>query len=152
MIWKYNERARIRTTPATFENHLVFGANDGILTDINVQTGKLQWKFATDGASNTFESKNNDRKSIYCPASIADGTIVTGGRDGIIYAVDLNSGKEKWRNDHKGPWILSTAIKDGVAFVGCGSDYILQALDLKTGIEKWHFIINARVQFFRLLL
>ena len=136
-IWKYNSGARIRTTPAVFESHVVFGNNAGIMMDVNSNSGALQWKFSTDGASNTFESKHNDRTSIYCSASISNGIIVTGGRDGIIYAIDLKTGKEKWRYDHKGPWILSTAIKDGVVFVGCGSDLLLQALDLNTGVEKW---------------
>jgi eukaryotic-like serine/threonine-protein kinase len=139
VIWKYDAGARIRTTPAVFQNHVVFGTNSGMVLDVNSNTGKLQWKFATDGASNTFESKNNDRKSIYCSPSISNGIVVTGGRDAIIYALDLNTGKEKWRNDHKGPWILSTAVKDGVVFVGCGSDLLLQALDLNTGVEKWRF-------------
>ncbi len=145
LIWKYNSGARIRTTPAVFENNVVFGNNAGMVIDIDAGTGNLQWKFATDGASSTFESKNNDRKSIFCSASISNGIVVTGGRDGIIYALDLKTGKEKWRNDHKGPWILSTAIKDGVVYVGCGSDFLLQALDLNTGTEKWRFKASSAI-------
>jgi outer membrane protein assembly factor BamB len=138
-IWKYNSGARIRTTPAIFENHLVFGNNAGLLIDLNRNTGKMQWQFKTDGASNKFELKNNDTKSIFCSPSISDGIVVSGGRDAIIYALDLTTGKEQWRNNHKGPWILSTAIQNGTVFVGCGSDLLVQALDLHTGLEKWKF-------------
>ncbi len=145
LIWKYNAGARIRTTPAVFQNHVVFGTNAGLLIDVDRNTGNLKWKFATDGASNTFESRSNDRKSIYCSPSISGDIVVMGGRDGIIYAVDLNTGKEKWRNDHKGPWILSTAVKDNEVFVGCGSDLLLQALDINTGIEKWRFKAQSAI-------
>ncbi len=138
-IWKYNSGARIRTTPAIFENHLVFGNNAGILIDLDRNTGKMQWQFKTDGASHNFELKSNDTKSIFCSPSISDGIVVSGGRDAVIYALDLTTGKEKWRNDHKGPWILSTAIQNGTVFVGCGSDLLVQALDLHTGQEKWKF-------------
>ncbi|MDP4215828.1 MAG: PQQ-binding-like beta-propeller repeat protein [Bacteroidota bacterium] len=137
VIWKYSSGAKIRTTPALSGDHVVFGNNAGNLFDLDRRTGALRWKFATDGASNTFESKNNDRTSIYCSASIAQGMVVSGGRDAIVYGLDLNSGKEKWRYDHKGPWILSTAIKGAEVFVGCGSDLLVQALDLQTGKEKW---------------
>jgi eukaryotic-like serine/threonine-protein kinase len=139
LLWKYDAGARIRTTPAIFEDHIVFGNNAGLLIDLNKETGRLLWKFATDGASNTFESKNNDRKSIYCAPVISQGIVVSGGRDGIIYALDIHTGKEKWRNDHKGPWILSVAVKGATVFVGCGSDLLLQALDLQTGAERWKF-------------
>lgn len=139
VIWKYNSEARIRTTPCVFDNNLVFGNNAGYITNINCNNGALIWKFATDGVNNTFESKSNDRKSIYCSASIAKGVVVTGGRDGIIYGIDLKTGKEKWRNDHKGPWILSTAVKDETVYVGCGSDALLQALDINSGKEKWNY-------------
>ncbi len=139
LIWKYNTGARIKTTPAVYEGQVIFGTNAGFLICLSKDKGVLQWKFATDGTKNKFEDQNNDRTSIFCSPSVQDGMVVTGGRDGIIYAVDLSTGKEKWRVDHKGPWILSTAIKDGVVFVACGSDAMLQALDLKTGNEKWQF-------------
>lgn len=139
VIWKYNSNARIRTTPAIEGNNIVIGNNAGYVIDINRSNGELIWKFATDGVKNSFESGNNDRKSIFCSAAIADNVVVTGGRDGIVYGIDLKTGKEIWRNDHKGPWILSTAIKSGVAYIGCGSDALLQALDLHTGAEKWKF-------------
>jgi outer membrane protein assembly factor BamB len=137
LIWKFNSGARIRTTAAISGDHVVFGNNAGCLFDVDRNTGALKWKFATDGAGNTFESKNNDRTSIYCSPSITRGMVVSGGRDAIVYGLDLNTGKEKWRNDHKGPWILSTAIKGEDVFVGCGSDLLVQDLDLLTGKEKW---------------
>lgn len=145
LTWKYNAGARIRTTPAVAGDQVVFGSNLGIITSVSRVTGKLQWKFATNGAAFTFESGDNDRKSIYCAAAIQDGVVVTGGRDGIIYALDLKTGKEKWRNDHKGPWILASAIKDGVAYIACGSDYLVQALDLQTGAEKWKLKVPSAV-------
>ncbi len=139
LLWKYNAGARIRVTPAVFEDNIVFGNNAGYIIDVSKTTGKMVWQFKTDGASNTFESKNNDRTSIFCAPTVADGVVVTGGRDGIAYGIDLATGKEKWRDDHKGPWILSTAVKDGVAYIGCGSDLLVVARELQTGKELWRF-------------
>lgn len=139
LLWKYNAGARIRTATAISNNHVVFGANSGYVISVDKATGHLQWQFASDGVKYTFESGNNDRRSIFCTPAVDDGVVMTGGRDGVIYAIDLATGKEKWRNDHKGPWILGAAIKDKVAYIACGSDYMVQALDLNTGAEKWRF-------------
>jgi len=139
VTWKYNSHSRIRTAPAVYGDNVVFGNNAGYILDINKANGELKWKFATDGVNNSFESAGNDRKSVFCSASISDNVVVTGGRDGIVYGIDLNTGKELWRNNHKGPWILSTAVKDGIAYIGCGSDALVQALDLHSGAEKWRF-------------
>jgi eukaryotic-like serine/threonine-protein kinase len=144
LLWKYNAGARIRTTPAISGDHVIFGANSGVLFDINRTNGHKQWQFDTDGASIPFEKLDNDHRSIFCSASVHDGIAVMGGRDGIVYGINVTTGKEIWRNDHKDaggrhPWILSTAINNGTVFVGSGSDYLLQALDLKTGKEKWRF-------------
>lgn len=139
LLWKYNAGARIKTAVAVSGNHVVFGANSGYVISVDKATGKLQWQFASDGVKYSFESGNNDRKSIFCNPAIADGVVITGGRDGVVYAIDLETGKEKWRNDHKGPWILGAAIKNKTAYIACGSDYLVQALDLNTGAEKWKF-------------
>jgi len=139
IIWKYDAGARIRTTPAVFGEHVVFGSHTGHLMDLDRATGKLRWKFATSGVDNVFETRSNDYKSVVCSAAISDGVVVMGGRDGIVYGVDLATGKEIWRHDHKGPWILSAAVSDGVAFIGSGSDGLVKAYDLHTGKEKWTF-------------
>jgi len=139
LLWKYNAGARIKTAAAISGNHVVFGANSGYVIAVDKATGKQQWQFASDGVKYTFESGNNDRKSIFCNPSIAEGVVITGGRDGVVYAIDLETGKQKWRNDHKGPWILGATIKNKTAYIACGSDYLVQALDLNTGAEKWKF-------------
>jgi outer membrane protein assembly factor BamB len=60
--------------------------------------------------------------------------------DGYLYAVDAETGKEKWRfetgYDDKWP----PSIADGVVyFRGKG---LLYALDSKTGKEKWRFCLE----------
>lgn len=143
--WSFNAKSRIRTTPAIDGNTLVFGTMDGHIRSLNRDSGTLKWIFATDGASIPFERDENDRTSIYCSPSIAEGMVVVGGRDGFGYGIDLKTGKQKWKVDHNGSWVLSTAIKDGVAYLGSGSERFVQALDLQTGVEKWKFKTQGHV-------
>ncbi|MDB5230792.1 MAG: hypothetical protein JWN76_1597 [Chitinophagaceae bacterium] len=143
--WKFNSNSRIRATPAVDGKSLVFGTMDGYVYSLNKNSGEQLWRFATDGASIPFERDENDRTSIYCSPAISEGTVIIGGRDGFGYAIDLSSGKEKWRVNHNGSWVLGTGIKDGVAYFSSGSSYFVQAVDLNTGTEKWRFKTKGAV-------
>jgi len=141
LIWQYDCGARIRSTPAISSNAVFFGAIDGNFYSVSKAEGKLNWKFATDGASINYIESGTDRCGVYCSPSVSDeyGIVTIGARDGILYAININDGKEKWRINHEGPWVLSTAIKEDNVFAGSGSDAIVQCIDINTGKEIWNF-------------
>jgi len=145
-IWSFDAGSRIRSTPAVSDGLVVFGTKSGHIVAISQDKGVLRWKFATDGASRTFEFKHNDTTSVYMSPSIGGGAVLAGGRDGYIYCLDLATGKQRWKTTHDGgSWILSTAIEDGVAYIGSGSASIVQAADLATGRELWRFATGGAV-------
>ena len=118
----------------------MFGTMDGHVIALRPNDGSQLWKFATKGASNHFADVGNDTTSLPTSASIADGVVTIGGRDGYIYGLDLATGAQKWRTTHDGSsWILSTAIKDHALYVGSGSALIVQAAELTSGAELWRF-------------
>ncbi len=139
--WKYNCGAKIRTTPAISGDAVYFGAINGNFYAINKDNGNEKWKFATEGASIKFEEAGTDRSGIYCSPSVSSqyGVVTFGARDGILYAVNVSDGTLKWKINHEGPWVLSTAIKGENVFAGSGSDALVQCLDINTGVEKWKF-------------
>ncbi len=145
-LWKYNAHSRVRSTPAISGELIVFGTMDGHIITLNLKTGIMKWNFAVDGASFHFDDRNNDRTSIFCSPSIENGIVTVGGRDGLLYAVDLETGKLIWKTTHDGSsWILSTGISGNTLYVGSGSAFILQADDLQTGKEKWRFKTKSAV-------
>ncbi|HVS92578.1 MAG TPA: PQQ-binding-like beta-propeller repeat protein [Mucilaginibacter sp.] len=139
LLWKYNACSRIRTTPALVNELVIFGTKDGAVYAVNKKNGRFTWKYTTAGSSIKFEDFGNDKTSIYCSPAVDDHNVLVGGRDGFLYCLDPATGKEKWKFDHNGSWVLSTAIKDGVGYVGSGSAFFLQAVDLATGKELWRF-------------
>jgi eukaryotic-like serine/threonine-protein kinase len=145
-IWKYNAGSRIRTTAAINEQVLIFGTLDGYVYAIEKENGKLRWKFETEGASLTFESGNNDRTAMYCSPSIHNNTVVIGGRDAKLYAIDIQTGILKWKTPNDGgAWVLSTGIKDGKVYAGSGSSFMLQVVDEETGKELWRYKTRAAI-------
>lgn len=86
------------------------------------QQPQLLWKFRTDTNS--------------CP-TVADGVVYAGGTDGF-YAIDAQSGEQKWKSDTGQVVDSSPAVAEGLVYVG-GQDGSLHALDVTTGHERWKF-------------
>lgn len=101
-----------------------------------VAAGKLPdkletlWTFKTDDA---FENA----------VAVAGGVVYAANMDEHLYAIDLTTGKQKWK--YKGaPFKGSPAIKCDVVYVG-DLDGLLHAVETKTGKKKWTFEANAEI-------
>jgi outer membrane protein assembly factor BamB len=74
---------------------------------------------------------------ITSEAAVARGVIVFGDGDGIVHALDSQTGKERWRVETKDAVDATPAIVSDRVFVG-SNDGMFRALDLATGREVWH--------------
>jgi hypothetical protein len=125
---------------------VVFGTMDGHVVAVDRRTGLARWRFATDGVGHPFEEKNNDTSSVPASPAIGDGTVLIGGRDGMVYALDLATGALRWKHTHDGgSWILATAIEGGRAYTGSGSAFFVELADLATGAQTWRFKTSGAV-------
>ena len=86
------------------------------------------WTFKTDVRNDGFGSS---------PA-VAGGVVYVGSLDNWLYALDAETGQEKWRFKTDGEVVSSPAIAGRVVYVG-SNDGRLYALDVETGQEKWRF-------------
>lgn len=96
---------------------------------------RVQWAFKTEGPV------------IGSPA-IASGVVFFGSSDGKLYAVDQQSGRQKWvyRTLAARPVTSSPAVADGVVYVG-GFDGVLYAVTADSGALKWTFITEYERHF-----
>jgi outer membrane protein assembly factor BamB len=62
--------------------------------------------------------------------------VVIGGQDGIVYALDLSTGRVKWRGKTNGKVRGTPAVSEGVVVAGSW-DGRVYAFDLATGTPKW---------------
>jgi outer membrane protein assembly factor BamB len=146
IVWKYFAGSRIRSTPAVADNLVLVGTMSGYLVAVDRSGGTLKWKFATQGAALKIEDFGFDRSAIVSSPSVAAGIVTVGCRDGFLYAVDLQSGTQKWVNDHKISWVLSTpARSEGKVFAGSSDAQFIQAVDQTSGKELWRFKADGPV-------
>jgi outer membrane protein assembly factor BamB len=99
------------------------------------QFSNLKWKFET-GKSPIMGDVLTPH-SVSSPA-IVDGVVYFGSEDNYLYALDAESGQEKWKFRTE-DWVLSSpAIANGLVYFGSEDGY-LYAADSKTGQKKWNF-------------
>ena len=91
---------------------------------------EIKWKF---GAGDAFESS----------VAVADGVVFAGSMDEHFYAIDLKTGKQKWKFK-AGPFKAPPSLKDGLVYVGA-LDGDLFCLDAAKGTKKWVFPTGTEV-------
>jgi outer membrane protein assembly factor BamB len=135
--WKFPTHGPMWAAPAVVDGVAYVGSQDGFLYAVDTKTGQEKWRF------------DAGRPVISTPA-VADGTLYFGsgcvgiycshrpGSDYYFYALDRQTGQEKWRFKTGGGVASSPLIADGVLYFG-SEDQQLYAVDRQTGQEKWRF-------------
>ena len=136
-IWHFKPKSadQVRSSPAIFDDLILFGGEFFSFYAIHRETGELIWKFETGGAVR------------YAPAVDKNGIVYFGSKDTNLYALDARSGDEKWRNNLSGLSWVSTAPAIGTDFIYAGtSDMVrLFAVDPETGETQWAFQTDGYV-------
>jgi outer membrane protein assembly factor BamB len=87
---------------------------------------KLRWSFQV-------------KDSIESSAAILDGTVYVGSAEGALFAIDLATGKLRWRYATDGPvGESSPCVADGIVFVG-DLNGVFHAVDAATGQRRWTY-------------
>ena len=146
VVWRYprmnddNEFVAIYGTPALTEDLVIIGLNSlegrrdaqGVLTVLTkkplenrTEPEDLVWDFFTDGP-------------IFGSPEVYEGAVFVADDEGVVYSVDLESGRQNWRVELSDKRIRSspTAV-DGVVYIAA-MDKRLYALDTETGDPVWN--------------
>lgn len=115
-------------------NVMVVGDNSGDLTAWSIEPPGRKWLFRTGGA-------------IKGPILLHDGVAFFGSWDSYLYAVDVDTGQERWKVKTGGRAMSGAALspEHGLVFMG-SHDSRLYALRAATGEVAWTFETDDRVQ------
>ena len=81
---------------------------------------------------------------IESTAAVVDGTFYIGALDGVLYAIDAQTGEKQWTYQTNSSIKASLAIHDGVAYFGDG-DGVFHAVDINTHEMKWQFRTEGEI-------
>ena len=81
---------------------------------------------------------------IESTAAVVDGTVYIGALDGILYAIDAETGEKRWTYQTNSSIKASPAIHDGIVYFGDG-DGVFHAVDINTHTMKWQFQTEGEI-------
>ena len=149
LFWKFKTGGKVRSSAAVSDDKVLVMSSNGLLYCIDQESGKQVWTFTTSG-EHVFAAKGlhgapqnygiiNDPWDMFLSSPvIANGIVYFGCGSGTFYALDCNSGKEKWEFETKGVIHSSPAYSDSTIFFGSWDSY-MYALNSATGTLKWKF-------------
>lgn len=81
-----------------------------------------------------------------CSPVVVDGVVYTGstGEPGYLYALDAETGEERWSYETPGFVTSAPAVRDNVLYVGTWGRRVY-AIDIADGTERWTTDIGHRV-------
>lgn len=140
LLWKYKAKGIIRSTAAVYQGKVFFGDTEASLYALDMASGKELWQYHINGDTMKNEDWGFDRRAINASPVIAGNKVIFGSRDGFLYCINGDNGKNIWTVDHRVSWVNSTvAIKDSFVVTGTSDGRFVQAVHLSTGREIWKF-------------
>ena len=83
LVWDYETKAFVHSSPASDNIYLVYGNDDGEIICVDSRNGNLVYRKRIGAL-------------FYCGAVISDNEIFIGDDNGTLYSIDLNSGNVNW--------------------------------------------------------
>jgi len=124
--WTYEAGDAVGSSAAIVDGAVYVGSAKGELLAIDLETGKLRWKYST-GQDNSIESSS--------PA-VGSGAVYVGDLAGTVHAVSTHDGHRLWtfKTDSE---VKSSAVVAGDLVLIGSYDTHLYALDGRTGKLRW---------------
>lgn len=118
--WKPTERGGVVVDPAT--SLAIFGTRDGWLHAVRPD-GTVAWEFRGAGSLG--------------PPAVEGDTVYVGSSDGVLHAIAIPTGKERWRYRAEEDLTTRPAVAHGAVFVSSLQDTLF-AVEAATGTWRWH--------------
>ncbi|MEM6280836.1 MAG: serine/threonine-protein kinase [Chloroflexota bacterium] len=113
--WRFRTGGPIISTPAIYEDKVIFGSVDKILYCVDINS-REKWRFELEDP-------------IVSSPIVYRGDVYFGGTDGKLYCLDASTGEEKWRFRADGPITSTPLIADNTLIFG-SMDYKIYALPI----------------------
>ena len=149
MRWEFETGGIIRSGADITGATVVFASDDGLLYALSADLGAELWRFdlGSSGMTRVLPATDPPYEYDYLHSSpiYHEGTIYVGSANGVLYALDHETGRERWRFATDGK-IRSTPVVDGRNVYFGSWDGHVYAVDARDGTEVWRFDTGGIVQ------
>jgi formylglycine-generating enzyme required for sulfatase activity/outer membrane protein assembly factor BamB len=136
--WKFKVKGRIRSCPLALRDKAYIGTDAGIFYALDSETGKEKWRFKMASGPLGDIGKGYHANAYPSAPTIKNGILYMGGAGGFLYALDIKTGRPKWKTTIYGAKTVpgSPLPAYGAVFApihGYGRDSGLMAVHGETG-------------------
>ena len=136
VAWRYRAGGPVDGSPAVAEGLVVCATSDGHIFAVDERTGRARWERQT-GPPLPYNTTPAGGWDLWASSPVVVGpAVLIGGPDGVVYSLDLLSGKENWRAFTGGRVRATPAVSGDLVIVGSWNGRVY-GLDLATGRERW---------------
>jgi outer membrane protein assembly factor BamB len=135
--WTVNLGSPISSSAAVANSLVYVGTRDGRLHALDAATGKQKWWVPT-GAVIPFPWGHESGDVWTSSPTVADGLVLFGGGDGLLYGVSARAGSVLWRARTGGRIRGAPAVADKRAYIG-SFDGCVYAIDVVSGKQIWRY-------------
>lgn len=132
--WTFKSEDEIRAGATVMGSTVYVGSYDTNLWALNLDSGELVWKHATNGGIATSPIVDETNR-----------TVLFGSEDGSFYSVDARTGRISWTHQTEGRIRCSPQLAHGHVFFG-SDDGRLYCLNAANGRQLWNFDTTAPVR------
>ena len=129
----------VTSTPLLTDDEIIFGTAEEGLVAVDSRTLEEKWHFMVgDALIYTAPYRRPVSGTIETSPVLAGNTIYVGASDGVLYAVDVKTGKKCWKHKMGAPIFGTVAISGNTLIVSDfgGNIYAFCAKNRETGIFK----------------
>ena len=151
-VWRYPTRKPIKSDPLIKDGILYFSSYDGHIYAVRPEDKSTVWTYPSrqvqkpageEPGAEPAEPQIVPAEFSYSSPVISGNVLYVGNLDGNLYAVDVTSGKLRWRFK-TGDGVTSTpAVENGIVYFG-SNDNNVYAVD-ESGKKVWAFKTGAWV-------
>jgi outer membrane protein assembly factor BamB len=131
-IWTFSCADEIRGSAQYARGIVYFGSYDNHLYAVSAESGKLVWKYQTDGG-------------IVSRPAVTSDSVIVGSEDHRLHVVSARSGSLQWTYYTKGPVRSSPFLAHGHIFIG-SDDLSLHAININGGRGIWQIETIAEIR------
>jgi eukaryotic-like serine/threonine-protein kinase len=136
VVWRFEAGGAVDASPAVAGGLVLAATSQGRIFAVDQATGRLRWSVVT-GAALPYHVFPAGKWDLWASSPvIVDSTVVIGAPDGGVYALDLASGRRRWRAATGGR-VRATPTVHGNLVIAGSWDGRVYGLDLATGAERW---------------
>lgn len=139
--WKFETGKPIKARPAAIGSSVFVHSDSGFAYKLDARTGKEQWRANIDAGSPARIPVNEPktRWDRYGSSFVSDGKhVYVGSRDNHLYALDIRTGKQKWRTVTR-DMITATPALSGNSVIFASFDGVVRAVKASDGTEQWSY-------------